>query len=386
MSSFGFCHRHRHVNPCPICIPEVDTPDQLPADFGLQSDPADEHPHPTRVDLAVALGALAGQSPVAVYDVLRSCGFTSMADVPESKFAEVITAAKRWEADPRPIAVPHHSLREQRPAIHARSISELRRKERDAELREILNAESNNAEFNALARTERRAKGWDTPRLPDDGFGGLRPRAALFPFADEDAPDTRAPKSRAVVTNTPRPGETRAQIAARYRADLAPNALTKIMGGPPKYPDGFKPTNPKDAFGILKAGIFSYVPLPVIFELAIAMAEGAFKYGAHNYMVAGVRASVYTDAAARHLAQFTFGEDNDPDSGAALSHITKAIASLVVLRQSMICGNWVDDRPPALPAGWLEKSNAMMHDLAAKFPEPVARYLAAGKRGPGRVL
>lgn len=147
-----------------------------------------------------------------------------------------------------------------------------------------------------------------------------------------------------------------------------------------------KPENPKDAFGALKAGIFSYVPMPVIMELAIAMAEGGYKYGAHNFAVAGVQASVYTDACARHLAQFTYGEDHDADSGAKLSHVTKAIASLVVLRASMMQGNWIDDRPPPMPAGWLDQINAMMHDLAKTFPEPVARYYAAGRRGPGRIL
>jgi hypothetical protein len=39
------------------------------------------------------------------------------------------------------------------------------------------------------------------------------------------------------------------------------------------------------------------------------------------------------------------GENLDPDSG--LSHITKAIASLVVLRDAMIQGKMTDDRAPS---------------------------------------
>ncbi|MCK1668646.1 dATP/dGTP diphosphohydrolase domain-containing protein [Bradyrhizobium sp. 153] len=146
-----------------------------------------------------------------------------------------------------------------------------------------------------------------------------------------------------------------------------------------------KPSNPKDAFGVLKAGI-SFVSLPVLLETAIGMAEGGFKYGAHNYRAVGVRASVYVDATFRHLAQFWEGEDIDPESGAQLSHITKAIASLTVLRDSMIQGNWTDDRPPPSPPGWLQKISAEMVRLADKFPQPVARYLANGQRGPGRIL
>jgi hypothetical protein len=105
-----------------------------------------------------------------------------------------------------------------------------------------------------------------------------------------------------------------------------------------------QPLNPKDAIGVRKAG-FSAVPMNVIAEVGVAMLEGAGKYGRHNYRAAGVRASVYFDAVvARHMADWWEGEDIDPDSD--VSHITKAIAALVVLRDSMMQGNWIDDRPP----------------------------------------
>jgi hypothetical protein len=86
------------------------------------------------------------------------------------------------------------------------------------------------------------------------------------------------------------------------------------------------------------------IPAPVIWELAVAMFEGALKYARHNYRAVGVRASVYYDALNRHIDAWWDGQDVDPDSG--LHHITKAIATLFVLRDSMIRGNWVDDRPP----------------------------------------
>jgi len=74
------------------------------------------------------------------------------------------------------------------------------------------------------------------------------------------------------------------------------------------------------------------------------MLEGAAKYGRHNYRVVGVQSSVYYDATMRHLMDWWEGVDIDPDSG--LHHITKAIASLVVLRDAMIQGMITDDRPP----------------------------------------
>ena len=90
-----------------------------------------------------------------------------------------------------------------------------------------------------------------------------------------------------------------------------------------------KPTKPKDNVGVKKVSL-SYVPASVMLETALGMQEGGFKYGRHNYRVIGVRASVYYDATMRHLMDWWEGEDLDPDSG--LSHVTKAICSLVVLR------------------------------------------------------
>lgn len=105
-----------------------------------------------------------------------------------------------------------------------------------------------------------------------------------------------------------------------------------------------KDTNPKDAIGIRKLA-FSVLPWRVLYNVALGMMEGALKYGRHNYRAAGVRASVYFDATvARHIGPWWEGEDIDPGSG--LHHIDKAIASLMVMRDSMIEGNFVDDRPP----------------------------------------
>lgn len=112
-----------------------------------------------------------------------------------------------------------------------------------------------------------------------------------------------------------------------------------------------KPTNPKDMMGVMKAPM-STVSAPVMAEVGVAMLEGALKYGRHNYRAVGVRASVYYDATMRHLMDWWEGQDIDPDSG--MSHITKAITSLVVLRDSMIQGNWSDDRPPHSPEFYVE--------------------------------
>jgi hypothetical protein len=132
-----------------------------------------------------------------------------------------------------------------------------------------------------------------------------------------------------------------------------------------------KDTNPKDAVGTAKVP-FSTIPTQVITETGLAMMEGALKYGRHNYRVSGVRASVYYDAAIRHLTAFWEGQDMDPDS--ELSHLVKAIACCVVLRDSQIRGNWVDDRPPKTPGDWVGELNAKAKVLLEKYPNPLAAF------------
>jgi hypothetical protein len=136
-----------------------------------------------------------------------------------------------------------------------------------------------------------------------------------------------------------------------------------------------KSTNPKDALGIKKPPL-STIPAGVLLELGVAMLEGACKYGRHNYRTIGVRGSVYYDAALRHLISWWEGEDIDPDSD--LSHITKAIASLVVLRDAMLNGNITDDRPP-ISSTRMRALSDKVHTLLVKYPTPVEPYTESNK-------
>ncbi len=140
-----------------------------------------------------------------------------------------------------------------------------------------------------------------------------------------------------------------------------------------------KPSNPKDALGILKIP-YSTISQPVLAEVGVAMLEGALKYGRHNYRAIGVRASVYFDAVmARHMPAWWEGEDIDPDSG--LHHITKAIAGLCVIRDAMIQGKFIDDRPPKSPAGWQEALNEKVKVLLEKYKgREVAPYIEGDER------
>lgn len=135
--------------------------------------------------------------------------------------------------------------------------------------------------------------------------------------------------------------------------------------------DNKKLSNPKDSVGVKKVP-FSTVPAEVIAEIGLGMLEGASKYGRHNYRVVGVRASVYYDAAMRHLTEWWEGTDMDVDSG--LNHITKALTSLVVLRDAMINEKLNDDRPPRLRTGWIAELNTEAARIIETYPNPVAPY------------
>lgn len=134
-----------------------------------------------------------------------------------------------------------------------------------------------------------------------------------------------------------------------------------------------KATNPKDAVGTSKVP-FSTVPAPVIAELGLALLEGARKYGRHNYREIGVRGSVYYDACLRHITAWWEGQDVDPDSG--LSHLTKAMACLAVLRDSQLAQNWTDDRPPRLPGHetWVSELNAKARGILERYPDAPPAY------------
>lgn len=149
-----------------------------------------------------------------------------------------------------------------------------------------------------------------------------------------------------------------------------PNADAPSPDHPARTFHMLKATNPKDAIGISKAPM-STVPAAVLAEVGVAMLEGACKYGRSNFRIAGVRASVYYDATMRHLMSWWEGEDTDPDSG--MSHVTKAITSLVVLRDAMIQDMCTDDRPPR-SAEFYARLNTLAAEVLARHADKSPRH------------
>ncbi|MQQ09118.1 hypothetical protein GFB49_11685 [Epibacterium sp. SM1979] len=137
----------------------------------------------------------------------------------------------------------------------------------------------------------------------------------------------------------------------------------KSLGFDPQDRPTPHPNDPKQEAGLEKIP-FACLPIAVLAEDAVAHGEGALKYGRHNWRNGDVLASTYFAATLRHLFAWFEGEDIDPDSG--LSHLTKARASLGVLRDAQIQGRAIDDRPPASPADLMEKLNQVSGDMARR--------------------
>jgi hypothetical protein len=112
------------------------------------------------------------------------------------------------------------------------------------------------------------------------------------------------------------------------------------------WAEPLKDTNPKDAIGSMKLPLH-LVPSTMTLYAALAFAEGAAKYGAHNWRIAGVRSSVYYSALQRHLAKYWNGEDIDPKT--KVPHLASALACIAVLVDASVANKLLDDRPPALP-------------------------------------
>jgi hypothetical protein len=100
--------------------------------------------------------------------------------------------------------------------------------------------------------------------------------------------------------------------------------------------------NPKDLLGAKKPSM-TKLPAIAVAHANHAMMNGAEKYGAFNWRSKKVIASIYIDAAIRHLFAYFEGEQIADDSG--VHHLGHAIASIAILLDAESTGNLIDDRP-----------------------------------------
>lgn len=128
--------------------------------------------------------------------------------------------------------------------------------------------------------------------------------------------------------------------------DLLPKPATLLPqkgGGQPAQVGTGAVENPKTAQGLKKHGL-RLCPTVALLHLNAALADGVAKYGAANWREKGVPASIYVDAALRHIAQwYDGGEDVASDS--KVKHLGHAMACLAIILDAEAAGKLSDDRP-----------------------------------------
>lgn len=109
--------------------------------------------------------------------------------------------------------------------------------------------------------------------------------------------------------------------------------------------------NPKDLVGSTKVSLTKVPPVAVI-QAAMALMDGAEKYTPYSWRKDKILASIYIDAALRHLYCWFEGQENATDS--QVHHLGHAIGCCAILLDAMTTGNLVDDRPVQGDGNWLE--------------------------------
>jgi hypothetical protein len=121
---------------------------------------------------------------------------------------------------------------------------------------------------------------------------------------------------------------------------LAPFSATTFV----QIPNDTKPvpsSNPKDIAGTKKPPL-RLLPTIALLYLSRAMSLGAKKYGEFNWRAAKIRATVYDEAALRHIFALLDGQDTDEESG--LPHEAHVMACMAIKLDAAAVGTLIDDR------------------------------------------
>ena len=127
-----------------------------------------------------------------------------------------------------------------------------------------------------------------------------------------------------VVTNTPRPGDSREQLEAR--ANRGKPAAT--------------PPNPKQLYGDKKPPLH-IIPLAGLIHMSLALLDGKLKYGFENWNEFPVEKMTYIGAALRHLELYKYGETHTRDTG--VHNLGAVMACCAILLDAELNGNLIDN-------------------------------------------
>lgn len=124
-------------------------------------------------------------------------------------------------------------------------------------------------------------------------------------------------------------------------------------------------TNPKSRFGTSKPGISSIPPVALL-HCGRAMDDGVQKYGLTNWREHQVSASVYYDAAFRHLASWWDGEQLAADS--KVHHLGHVMACCAILLDAEHTNSLNNDRP-GIPGPFARTVREMTHPMESGLCE-----------------
>lgn len=118
--------------------------------------------------------------------------------------------------------------------------------------------------------------------------------------------------------------------------------------------------NPKTLIGSTKIPL-SVIPATALLHLGMAMENGEYKYNRYNWREKKVPASIYLDAAQRHLLAWQDGEELADDS--LVHHLGHAMACCAIVLDAIATDNLIDDRgPPGV-------ASKVMRELSERFAE-----------------
>lgn len=134
-------------------------------------------------------------------------------------------------------------------------------------------------------------------------------------------------------------------------------------------------TNPKDLMGAKKIDLSLFPDVAVLYG-ALAMNDGAHKYGPYNWRTKHVRATVYITAARRHLLAWAAGEEIAEDSG--VHHLGHVLGCIAILLDAQVTGALIDDRyASAAVAKLLADANAAVLARTQRTQQQVADLIEA---------
>ena len=167
---------------------------------------------------------------------------------------------------------------------------------------------------------------------------------------------------------------------------LAVSMQKEIMYETPPViePETAKESNPKDVIGSSKLPLHLW-PITATAMGCIGMLNGSLKYGRSNFRAVGIRASIYYDAAKRHLDAWFEGEEIDPDD--QVPHLSAALSCLAIIVDAQAAGKMVDDR--MIQGGYRKLRDEMTEHVGRlkefhKDREPPKHYTIADSRDEPR--